>query len=404
MSAGGVFASRRLLVSGQSALVVVVLGYVVRGPIGGLTWHHLQYVLGLQRLGHEVYFVEDSEDFPSCYDPETRQVSTDPVPGLRYAKEVFGRFGIGDRWAYYDAHAKRWDGPCASRIGAVCRRADVVLNVSGVNPLRGALMDVPVRALIDTDPLFTQVRHLSQPWARERALRHTCFFSFGENIGTAECRIPDDGLPWARTRQPVVMDLWRVEPVPDARHFTTILQWESYSALEYGGVRYGMKAETFEEYVDLPSHVTSPLELALVGSSEPHRDRLTACGWLLTDPVHVSKTPWTYADYVRRSKAEFSTAKEGYVLANTGWFSERSTCYLASGRPVVLQDTGFSTWLPTGEGVMSFHDLEEAAAAIRSVEGAYARHCRAAREVVTEFFSAEVVLEQLLARATSSEN
>ena len=382
---------------GSTSSVVIVLGYVVRGPIGGLTWHHVQYVLGLQRLGHEVYFLEDSDDYASCYEPDTHQVTTDPGYGLKYAAAVFERVGLGDRWAYYDAHTGSWHGPCAGNVPAVCAAADIVLNVSGVNPLRGPLADVPVRALVDTDPVFTQLRHLTRPQERERALQHNCFFSFGENIA-ADHAIPDDGLPWAPTRQPVVIDLWPFEEAPADARFTSILQWESYPAITYDGVHYGMKADSFEDYVELPARVEEPLELAL-GSATAPRARLRAAGWSLRDPLEVSRTPWAYADYIRGSKAEFGVAKHGYVLAGTGWFSERSTCYLASGRPVVAQDTGFSRWLPTGEGVLAFSDPTEAVTAIESVRSGYSRRCRAARDLVADLFRADVVLDRLLADA-----
>src|SRR5438270_7727972 len=189
---------------------IVVLGYIVRGPIGGLAWHHLQYVLGLVRLGHDVVFVEDSDDFPSCYDPSRHVVDCDPSYGLRFAADAFERVGLNEKWAYHDAHTDQWYGP--ARIGAeqFCRSADLVLNVSSVNPLRDFTAEAPIRALVDTDPLFTQVRHLTDEVARKRALDHTVFFTFAENVRLGIANLPDDSIDWQATRQPVVPDLWPV--------------------------------------------------------------------------------------------------------------------------------------------------------------------------------------------------
>ncbi len=383
----------------MSGLRVVVLGYLVRGPLGGLAWHHLQYVAGFARLGHDVHFVEDSGDRPACYDPVRNVTDADPRYGLRFARRAFDRLGLGDRWAYYDAHGGGWTGPAAGRAEAVCRAADVVVNVSAVNPLRPWLEEAPVRVLVDTDPVFVQLRHLRDPQARGLAARHTAFFTFGTNAGRAPV-LPDDGFAWRPTRQPVVLDLWPVTPPPRVGRFTTVMQWESYGAEDRDGVRYGMKDESFRPYLELPARVDVPLELA-VGSPSAPRELLRRHGWRVRDPRPPTRDPWTYQRYLRRSRGEFSVAKHGYVVARCGWFSERSAGYLASGRPVVVQDTGFSAWLPVGEGVLAFSAPEEAAAALEEVGARYRAHCRAARELVAAHFDSDRVLADLLAAALS---
>ncbi len=182
---------------------IVVLGYVVRGPIGGLAWHHLQYVDGLNRLGHDVRFVEDSDDFAGCYDPSRHVTDADPSFGLRFAADAFGRLGLTEKWSYFDAHSNRWAGaPSAEEF---CRSADMVLNVSGVNPLREWTARPSVRVFVDTDPLFTQVHNLPDEAARSRVAGHNVFFSFGENIGKPSSTVPDDGFPRQPTRQPIVL-------------------------------------------------------------------------------------------------------------------------------------------------------------------------------------------------------
>ena len=376
-------------------LRIIVLGYIVRGPIGGLSWHHLQYVLGLSELGHDVYFVEDSDDYPACYDPTRFITSTDPGFGLTFAADAFSRLGLGDRWAYFDAHTARWLGPRSSDMARICGSADLLLNISGVNPLRSFMSAVPVRALVDTDPAFTQIRNIADAASRERSSRHNAFFSFGENIATGISAVPHDGFDWQPTRQPIVLDQWRGgQGVPDG-HFTTVMQWDSYPPLEYAGMRFGMKSESFKPFEHLPQHVAETLEITL-GSPTAPSERLTNAGWIIRDPWEPTRDPWTYRDYLKGSKAEFTVAKHGYVVSRSGWFSERSAAYLASGRPVVTQETGFSDWLSPDGGVLPFSTLGEAIAAIDGVAADYLHHCRAARAVAEEYFDARRILPNLI--------
>ena len=380
-------------VDAVSRLRIVFLGYIVRGPLGGMVWCNLQYLIGLACLGHDVYFVEDSDDYPSCYDPTRGITDTDPTYGLQFTKHTFEKVGLGDRWAYYDAHTSRWLGPCADRILGICATADLVLNFCGVNPLRPWLMQIPARALIDGDPAFMQLQHLTNPATYHQALQHTAFLSFGSNINRTQSLIPNDGLPWQPTCQPIALNAWPVTPAPSQGKFTTVMQWESYAAREYQGVRYGLKSDSFQPYIDLPEKVGRILELSVSGGSIPS-ELLESKGWVLREPP--TQTPWTYQQYIQQSKAEFSVAKQGYVVSRSGLFSERSTCYLATGRPVVIQDTGFSDWLPTGTGVISFNTMEEAIAGIEEVNRRYEFHCQMARVIAQEYFDAGIVLPRLL--------
>jgi hypothetical protein len=380
---------------------IVVLGYIVRGPLAGHAWHHLQYVVGLRRLGHDVFFLEDSDDFESCYDPTTHEMSSEPRYGLRFANMVFTRAGLRDRWAYYDAHTGTWHGPAGAKAVDLCRNADMCLNVSGVNPLREWLTKIPHRVLVDTDPAFTQLRHLADPRAMKAALQHNTFMSFGENFGLPGCTIPDDGLPWQPTRQPIVLDAWPVTPGSSDGNFSTMMQWQSYPDVTFEGRTYGTKSTSFPPYVDLPSKVEARLEVAVGGPTAP-RESLRAAGWVVRDPLRPSRDPWVYQRFMRESKAEFSVAKHGYVATQSGWFSDRGAEYLASGRPVVVQETGFSRWLEVHRGVVAFRSPEEAVAAIERVTRDYDSHCRAARVVAEAYFDARLVLTSLLDRASSS--
>jgi hypothetical protein len=384
-----------VVVSG--ALRILVLGYLVRGPMGGMAWHHLHYVLGLARLGHDVWFLEDSDDYESCYNPRTHLMTADPTLGLQFAGEALGRLGFGDRFAYWDAHAGGWLGPAAGRAMGLCASADLIVNVSGVNPLRPWLVDVPHRLLLDTDPAFTQIRHLTKPEDLVAARQHTAFATFAERIGESGCGVPDDGLPWVATRQPIVIDAWTASAPPHGAPLTTVMQWESYDGREHDGVRYGMKGESFEPYLDLPGQVGEVFTLAS-GRGTPAA-LLRERGWRLVDPDDAARDPWSYQRFLTGSAGEFTVAKHGYVVSASGWFSERSACYLASGRAVVAQDTGWTAGLPAGEGLLAFDSQDTAAAAVEAVLADPVRQGRAAREHAAEHFDHSRVLEPLLEHA-----
>lgn len=386
----------------DSRLRVIVLGYIVRAPLGGLAWHYLHYVLGLAELGHEVFYLEDSGDSEwCCYDPDRCASGTDPTYGLKYAASLFERVGLSSSWAYHDTHTGTWMGPAASRVDEICQTADLLINVSGANPIRAWFERIPVRVLIDTDPGFTQIGRTQDADLRALAEQHTAFFTFGVNIPDGETNLPSDGFHWQSTRQPVVLAAWPATEGPLNGKFTTVMHWDSHVMVKFDGREYGMKARSFGPYMDFPKVVHPELEMALGGRQAP-REKMRACGWNLENPLTITKDPWTYRDYIQRSKAEFSVAKHGFVVSQCGWFSERSANYLASGRPVIVQDTGFSSWLETGRGVLTFDSPDAAAAGIEEIEGRYEWHCRHAREVAQEYFDARKVLSALTFQAMSS--
>jgi hypothetical protein len=385
--------------TGTGSLRIIALGFMVRGPVGGMAWCDLHTLMGLAKMGHDVYFVEDSDDYPSCYDPGRNVTDTDPTYGLRFIDRTFSRIGLGRRWAYYDSHNSCWHGPCGERILKICESSDILLNLAGIShPMRPWMMEVPVRVFIDQDPVFTQIRHICDPAAKSRALQHTKFFTFAENVRKRRDILPDDGLPWEETRQPIFLDAWPAAAGRPRGKYTTVMQWDSYPPREYKGRHYGMKSDSFISYIDLPEKAGTIFNLA-VGSPSAPRDTLRRKGWILSDPLKVSRTPWTYREFIRRSKAEFSVAKHGYVVSRCGWFSERSAAYLACGRPVLVQETGFSEWMETGAGVLPFSTLEETLAGIEEINSRYEFHCRTAREIAEEYFDARKVLKRLIERA-----
>ena len=379
----------------SSQLKVVVMGYVVRGSLGGMAWSDLQYIASLKALGHDVVYVEDSDDYPSCYDPASNETTTNPEYGLAFARDAMEIVGLCASWSYYDAHTEAWYGPLGSQGPKIFSGADVVFNLAGVNPLREWAMEVPVRMLVDQDPVFTQIRNITDPQRAAFARQHNAFATFAENIDSSECKVPDDGIDWQPTRQPVMVSEFPVTHGPESGAFTTVMQWESYPSLEFGDLSFGMKSASFEEYLSLPRATDVRLELA-VGAPEPVRSRLEDAGWFTMDPRPATRSVRTYMDFIRASKGEFGIAKHGYVSGRSGWFSERSLAYMANARPVVLQDTGFSDWLPVGKGVLAFNSKNEAVDALAGVAADYSDHCSAARALAAEHFDGRKVVAHLL--------
>jgi hypothetical protein len=382
----------------MNTLRIIVLGWLIRGPSGGLAWPYLNYVHGLAALGHDVYYIEDSEFY---FDPELNGEVTDPGHGLRFASDAFGRLGLGDRWAYYEAHTNTWKGARARDALDLCKTADLILNVSGATQLREWLERIPVRAFIDTDPGLTQILNLTDSENRRRCKSHSVFFSFGENIGKPSSLVPVDGFAWHPTRQPVSIDAWPRIASPHNGRYTTVMSWESLPVREYHGLRFGMKSESFAPFSELPRRLGSIFEIAVRGPTAT-LSALHEAGWEIADIAALNRDPWSYQAFIQASKAEFGIAKQGYVVTRSGWFSERSAVYLASGRPVLAQDTGFPEWLPCGEGVLVFQSPEEVVDAISRVELDYDAHCRVARQLAEDYFAARRVLPPLIEAAMST--
>lgn len=411
--------------SAQS-LRIIVTGLVAQHPsLGGVTWDYIQYPLGLHQLGHDVYYFEDSGEWPYTLDggPSGHDwIARDPAPTVAHLASVMDRFGLGDRWAYRFPIKPRWFGLSHQKRREVLRTADLLINVSGTLKRPSDYRSVKRLAYIDSDPVFTQIKlslargHLK---FRKRVDAHDVYFTFGENLGAA--MVPDTGHGWRPTRQPIVLDEWR--PSADRRDvYTTVMSWTSYRPLLYRGQRYAQKDSEFARFVSLPDRVAPVrLEVAMsglqhlrwqsadlsVGSGAGHGERtdfdpvqaLARFGWTVVDPQKVCRGLDAYRSYVESSKGEWSVAKNGYVRGHPGWFSCRSACYLAAGRPVVVQDTGFGAAVPVGEGVLSFSSLDEAAEAVCEVDGHYGRHAKAARAIAEEYFDARKVLPRLIEAA-----
>lgn len=381
---------------------VVVTGLVATYPLGGVAWDYLAYVDGFRRLGAEVLYLEDTGGW--FYQPRAETFTDDPRASIAYLAAALARIDAGDVvWAVRAPDGTR-HGPGAVRLADFCRHADLFLNVSGGCWLRDEYRGARRTAYLDTDPGFTQATlqavergtaTADQRFSAALIRAHDRFLTFAGAIGDPVCRVPSCGLPWKPTRQPIVLERWRVEPPPPAAAWTTVMSWtHGRPAPVIDGVEWAGKEAEMARFLDLPSRAGVPLELAVGG--RPPRAELAAHGWRVVDARCRSTTMDDYQDYLRRSRGEWSVAKQIYVALRSGWFSTRTAAYLASGRPAVVQDTGWSAHFPTGEGLFAFATPAEAAAALGAVEADYGRHAAAARALAERELDAGRVLTQLL--------
>lgn len=372
--------------SGQGTIVVA--GSLAQKPRhGGHTWVFLQYLVGFRRLGWDVLFVDRLPADFAC-----------PTGAVAVLDRVMGRFGLDGCWSLLDGNGEALAGVAVDDVVARTSRSALLLNVMGFLTDERILAAAPRRAFLDIDPGFPQMWRalgLADVFAG-----HDHFVTIGESIGQPRCRIPTCGLPWVTTPQPVVLDQWPFHAVA-GRQVTSVATWRgAYGPVQYRGESYGLRAHELRRFASLPGSSPLPLHLALDIHPADHADRvrLEASGWTLVDPVTVAADPWSYRRFIQDSAAELMVAKNMYVRAQSGWLSDRSLCYLASGRPVVAQDTGFTVHYPSGLGLLAFTDFDEAAHALRAVAEDPAKHGVAARELAEAYFDSDLVLGRLLAK------
>jgi hypothetical protein len=379
---------------------IVVLHLAGRYPLGGIGWQAIHYVLGLTRLGHDVYYVEDSGAHP--YDPRVKSVVGSAAYSVAFLAEVMGRFGLADRWSYVDAVTSAHHGLSRERISDVFRDADALFNVCGATQLTEEHLRCPIRVYVETDPVFEQIRVAEGDRQAILALEdHTHHFTYGETLGQPDSPIPLEKFAWRPTRPPVIPDLWSTPTDPAAERFTTIATWKNAGKdIHFRGETYvWSKHLNFLRVMDLPSRTRQALEMALEVEDPAMRDLLARNGWGLQEAFQVSRDLTTYQRYIHQSRGEFTVSKDLVTRTRSGWFSDRSVCYLAAGKPVVTQDTGFGKYVPAGVGLLAFEGVEEAAAAIDEVNRDYERHSREARRIALEYFGSDQVLGQLCQEA-----
>ena len=411
----------------KTNLTIIVSGMIAADPWqGGATWAVLQYVLGLRRLGHEVFFIEPVAG--KALRPAG--VALADSDNARYFKSGWDSYGSCDHAALLLAGSRETFGLSYAQLQQAAARADLLLNISGMLADENLTAKIPTRVYLDLDPAFNQLWH-DVSKIDMRFGGHTHHVTIGQNIGVESCRrrgdeaqikignrqsaigneletphvvtdtgcpVPTCGFNWLKTWQPVVLEHWPVATRIEHDALTTIAHWRGYGAIDFNGVNYGQKVHSLRQFISLPTLTEEKFSLALAIHPDETKDlaALKANRWQLLDPARVANTPQTYAEFIRGSKAEFGLAKSGYVNSRCGWFSDRSVCYLASGRPVIAQDCGFKELLPTGEGLFAFSTSEDVLGAIDLMNSDYARHAKRAREIAVEFFDSDKVLKRLL--------
>jgi hypothetical protein len=377
---------------------IIVLHFAGQMPLAGIAWQAMHYLVGLERLGYKAWYIEDGGANP--FDPRANSVAMECAYNVGYLRRVMERFGFGERWAYWDAIHDVHYGLCRTEVNALYREADALINLCGATRLREEHLACPIRIMIDSDPVYEQIKYATADQAsRSYLAAHTHFFTYGENLGAADCPVPLSGVPWRPTRPPVDLQLWpEADGIP--RCFTTIGTWENKGKnIEYDGTRYiWSKHVNFLRFLDVPQQRPDTcFRIAMAPPNEEVNSAVAAGGWGLIDPRPISADMQHYRDFIAHSRGEFTVAKDIYVRPNSGWFSDRSVCYLAAGRPVVTMRTGFGKFCPVGRGLFEYSNHQEALAGIDAIAADYSRHSRAARELAREYFATDRVLGALLA-------
>ncbi len=381
---------------------IIVFGILFWYPLAGVTYQFLHYLIGLRRLGYDAYYVEDSGRY--VYSPKLGDFPEDASDNIAAIAPILEAHGFRDKWAFRGAYeGGQCYGMSESQIRQLYRDADAFLNVTGAQELRDEHLAIKRRIYVESDPFKMQALAAQGDQSVIRMLgEHDTLFSFGENLGAADCAVPVDGFQWLPTRQPVAVELWD-NPYDFRRQgsaYNTITTWSNKGrqVVYEGETYYWTKDREFMQVIDLPRRRDVPFEMATeVG--EDVKNLLRDNGWRQTGAVPISEDIDRYRAYIQQSRGEFTVARDQYVRPRTGWFSDRSACYLAAGRPVITQETGFNKFLPTGKGLFGFSGMDDVLAAIDEIESDYEGNCHAAREIAEEYFAAEKVVGSLMERA-----
>ncbi|PWU10714.1 MAG: hypothetical protein C5B47_01800 [Verrucomicrobia bacterium] len=378
---------------------IVVTGYIGQYAFGGVAWDYLHYLFGFRALGHDVWYLEDTGTW--SYNPLEEGSSADCSHNLAYLRQVMETFDLGDRWIYRNAADGVYHGVAAKSADTLLVEADALVNVSGSCWLRDVTAHIPLKIFVDTDPMFNHVAFANRSSKyTDQLLNHTRHYTCGLHVGLPDCKVPTGPIHWLPTMQPVSLPHWQIDAgtIRPSDAWTTVMNWISYADAEFQGKLYGQKNIEFLKCISLPN--LSPEKFIIAMGQGPGRTRPTAQliknGWSIVEPHEALPDFRAYRSFLMGSKGEWSVAKHGYVAAKTGWFSYRTSSYLASGRPAVVQDTGWTNHLPEGEGLLSFNTVEEASEKIRQVCEDYDRHSKAASQFAREHLDPRKICLQLL--------
>ncbi len=383
---------------------IIVWGFLASYPFGGMVWQVLHHLVGFRRLGFDVWYVEDSNN--PIYDPDNWEPAISSIPNIRYLKQKMEEIGFADRWVF---RPPKWDDSGVPRevcIGALdlsglkslYKEADAVFNLCGSHRVRPDHEGIRCLVLLQTDPVVPQIQIAEgEPAVIQDFDRYDFLFSYGENLGNEDCLVPVMRYTWYPTRPPVCMDWWACNGTPIPRQkLTTISNWQNLGRdITWKGETYFWRKDLeFKKFVDLPPKASLGIELALEGIKNQEAQWMRDHGWTIV-PARKMGDPKAYRDYIRSSSGEFTVAKDQNIRLRSGWFSDRSVCYLAAGRPVITQDTAFGKFVPTGEGLFSFSTMDEIVSSVDAVHADYEKQSKRAREIAWEYFRAETVLRNV---------
>lgn len=373
----------------------MVVGFIGKLPFAGMSLYNLHYIAGLQTLGYDVHYVERQNKPDEMYDPVADAMTDDPAHAIDYLGEVLPEFGIAPgRFSFIDRH-DRCHGAGWSDLRAVLDSADFIMTLCE-KAWCDEFARCPQRAFVDGDPLFTQAAMLQSDGDTAAVLaNYDTLFTYGTRIGMKDCMVPAAGREWIATRPVTATRYWHVTAASPSSPISGVSQWTGGSPVELDGRTYGYKNREFDRFIDLPQHTTQRFSLAVGGNGAP-LTRLRELGWELVNPLEISGTIEAYQEFISASRADLGIAKHAFVASRSGWFSDRSTCYLAAGRPVLHQDTGFTDWLPSGSGVLPFSNMEDLLDALERLNSDYEAHALAARAIAEEYFEAATVIGRML--------
>ena len=380
---------------------IIVFGILFWYPLAGVTYQFLHYLIGLRRLGYDVYYVEDSKCW--LYDPDIDDLTPEVTQNIQRIAPILKVYGFQDHWAFRNYKRGECYGMTEPQLLQLYRDADAFLNVTGDQEIRDEHLACSRRIYVESDPVISQFKVAEgEPKMIAHLSAHDTHFSFGENLGNPDCGVPIEKFQWQQTRQPIVLSLWQ-HAYPPGKVYNTIGTWNNKGKdiVYQGETYYWRKARELEKFLNLPRQRSLPFEIAANVSEEEKitvQKLLKKHGWHQLDAVKLSQDMQQYCTYIQKSRGEFTVAKDQYTRLRTGWFSDRSACYLAAGRPVITQETGFSKFLPTGKGLFAFETMEDVLAALDEIEHDYEGNCLAAREIAAEYFAAEKVIASLMER------
>jgi hypothetical protein len=373
---------------------IIVGAYMVRYPLGGMMSWVFQHLIGFKALGHEVYFVEKYRYKNSCYNPVSRTMSNDCSYGVKMVADLLATAGLQDNWCFVDNEGNYF-GMSQKKIEAVFKTADCYIDLGTQNGWDEESLNCSFRVLIDGEPGYSQIHYSNNDELAQRYSRYNYFFTNGYNVGRNGNTVPTVNIIWKHMYSPVHADIFKVSMPDKKAPFTTVMNWQSHKPILYKGNEYGQKDIEFKKFIQLPTLVNSSVEVAVSGKNIPS-GLLANYKWNVIDGTVATKTFESFCSYVEKARAEFSVCKNVFVALNTGWFSDKSAVFLASGRPVVLEDTGFSEHLPCGLGLIAVKNIEDARNAVIDIENNWDKHSKAAREIAMECLDTKVVLKKFM--------